>query len=360
MPVSRNYSGGSIIYFENDRGQEIYVLQKGRVVMTQTALDTGEEIKSDVQMGEFFGVKSSLGGYPREETAQALGNTTVLVFKQPEFEALVMKNTRLIMKMLRVFSKQLRDVHRQVREIMKQGAAREPSFELMNVAETYLKGGQYDFAVYAFQKYMDHYPGGRYEARAQEMLQTARKNQPYPIGYPALEPGPAEDYAADLGIGNSMMPAAAAVDDPFALPPEPTETAAPPPAEKGVSDLLFDGLDLYSKEDYAGALKIYESAMSGKSPKNQEEADAFGRCHFEKARALIKLEKLEDATTTLSAYIKKFPTGEYVKDSIYHMGLAAELQGNTERAKTLYMKTATMPPPDNITAEAKKRLEKLG
>ncbi|HNN59117.1 MAG TPA: cyclic nucleotide-binding domain-containing protein, partial [Leptospiraceae bacterium] len=57
MPIARNYNGGSIVYFAGDKGDEVYVLQSGRVLLISTALDTGEEIREDVQIGEFFGVK---------------------------------------------------------------------------------------------------------------------------------------------------------------------------------------------------------------------------------------------------------------------------------------------------------------
>ena len=105
MPVSRVYTGGSIVYFQGDKGDDVYVLQSGRVVLISTAIDSGEEIREEVQVGEFFAVKSSMGRYPREETAQVIGKTTLVVFKLNEFEQFILKNTRLILKMLRVFSK---------------------------------------------------------------------------------------------------------------------------------------------------------------------------------------------------------------------------------------------------------------
>lgn len=347
------------MYFQGDRGDEVYVLQKGRVILISTALDSGEEVKSDVQKGEFFGVKSSLGRYQREETAQVLGPTQVLVFKHDEFEALVLKNTRLIMKMLRVFSKQLRDIHRQVREIMKSGAAREPSFELMNVAECFYRGGNIDHAVYAFQKYEEHYPGGKYAARAQDLLSSARKGQTFPIGYPPLEDLSHEEPSMAQGqVTQAMMPASESLDDPFALnapAAEPVTSSSGP----SISDVFYAGMDAFSKEDFDTALSKYVECLGISRFNDQEEADMFAKAHYEKARAETKLGRSEDATASLSFYLKKYPTGEYVKDSIYQMGLIAEAGGNLDRAKSLFHKVATMPPPDKTTADARKKLEKL-
>ncbi len=357
MPVNRNYSGGSIVYFQGDRGDDVYVLQKGRVILISTALDTGEEIKTDVQKGEFFGVKSSLGHYLREETAQVLGATTLLVFKQQEFEQLVLKNTRLIMKMLKVFSRQLRDVHRQVRDILKTGAAREPSFELMNVAESFFRSGNVDHAVHAFEKYLEHYPGGRYSERARDLIGKARRGERYPLGYPALESVTGGDDSAQSTVREGMRKAEDTLEDPFALNAAPVEA---PAAEPTISEVFYEGMDSFSKGDFADALGKYTACLQFKKLKGSEDADLMSRAHYEKARSEIKLQKLDDATASLSLYLKKYPTGDHVKDSIFQMGVIAEGKGNAERAKSLYHKVATMPPPDQLTAEARKRLEKLG
>ena len=357
MPVNRNYNGGSIVYFQGDRGDDVYVLQKGRVILISTALDNGEEIKTDVQKGEFFGVKSSLGHYLREETAQVLGATTLLVFKQQEFEQLVLKNTRLIMKMLKVFSRQLRDVHRQVRDILKTGAAREPSFELMNVAESFFRSGNVDHAVHAFEKYLEHYAGGRYSERAKDLLGRARRGERYPLGYAALETVSGDPDEGPGSVRDGMLKAADTLEDPFALNAAPVEEHG---SEATIADVFYEGMDAFSKSDFEGALAHYGRCLLFKKLKNSEDAEILGRAHYEKARAEIKLHQLDDATASLSLYLKKYPTGEHVKDSIFQMGVIAEGKGNSERAKSLYHKVATMPPPDQLTAEARKRLEKLG
>ncbi len=80
--------------------------------------ETGEEIKEYIKQGEFFGVKSALGRYPREETAQIIGDTTLLALTIADFEQLVIGNIAVVKKMLRVFSNQLRRIGRAVREVL--------------------------------------------------------------------------------------------------------------------------------------------------------------------------------------------------------------------------------------------------
>jgi CRP-like cAMP-binding protein len=96
----------------------IYILKSGRVFLTYTKVDTGEEVKEEVRQGEFFGVKSALGRYPREETAQNVGETIVVILTLADFERMILRNVNIVRKMLRVFSNQLRRIGKAVRTVL--------------------------------------------------------------------------------------------------------------------------------------------------------------------------------------------------------------------------------------------------
>jgi CRP-like cAMP-binding protein len=108
MPKAIQYSKGSIIYFEGDFSDKIFIMQSGSVLLTGTDIETREPTAEQVKSGEFFGVKSAFGHFAREETATALSQTVVVALTVQEFEILFSKNKTLILKMLRVFSNQLR------------------------------------------------------------------------------------------------------------------------------------------------------------------------------------------------------------------------------------------------------------
>lgn len=361
MPVIKSYNGGSIIYFEGDRAEDIYVLQSGRVVLISTSIDTGEEIREDVQIGEFFGVKSSLGRYPREETAQVIGKTNVIVFKQSEFEQMVMKNTRLIIKMLKVFSKQLREIHRKVRQILKAGTTRDPEYELMNVAESFYRSGNVDHAIYAFERYLTYHPNGTYSNRARDLLTMARKGQTYPHGYVPLESvvvDPVPSNFNDSFMRAASMPASSA-DDPFAFPEDPFVDDSAMPEDRSATEQLSKARDLFGAGDYEGALSHLEELLSRNDLSKKSELEAKAAALFEKGRCQIKMKKLAEATNTLTEYLKTYPSGNYVKQSFFQLGLIAEISGNRERARTFYAKVAQLKPEDDVTAQAKTRLQKI-
>lgn len=360
MPVSRVYTGGSIVYFQGDKGDDVYVLQSGRVVLISTAIDSGEEIREEVAVGEFFAVKSSMGRYPREETAQVIGKTTLVVFKLNEFEQFILKNTRLILKMLRVFSKQLRDIHRQIRNILKADSTRDPAYELMNVAESFFRSGNVDHAAYAFERYLGYYPNGEFASRARDLLQMARKGQMYPMGYPPLESqnsGMEEPLDPSFMV-QSMRPADSLDDDPFAMPADDSFGSEESSGPDGL-ELLEQGKEHFRNGEYEQAAEVYQRAQEITSPHSEAEGAAVAKCLYELGRTQIKMKQVNEASQTFSAYIKQYPTGSAVKPSIFQLGVIAQTAGNKERAASLFKKVVSMNPPDEMTDEAKKRLEAL-
>lgn len=195
----RKYKQGSIIYFEGDKNKEIYILKSGKVILTTTSIESGEEKSEELKAGEFFGVKSSLGHYPREETAQTLADSVVLVMNSEEFEVIMSKNIRLVMKMLRVFSNQLRNLGKNVRQILGDTDLKKPSTELLKLAEYYFQSGKSDYAKFAYSKFLEVFPNDKFGDRAKEMLQLVNTDQPYPGKYMQLD----EDEMA----GDVFMPA---------------------------------------------------------------------------------------------------------------------------------------------------------
>ena len=112
MPKAMQYTKGSVIYFEGDHDDRVFIMQAGAVVLQSTDIETGAPVIEQVKSGEFFGVKSAFGHFGREETATALVPTIADALSVQELEVLFSNNKQLIMKMLRVFSNQLRQIHR--------------------------------------------------------------------------------------------------------------------------------------------------------------------------------------------------------------------------------------------------------
>ncbi|MDR0540431.1 MAG: cyclic nucleotide-binding domain-containing protein [Spirochaetaceae bacterium] len=177
MPKSNPYKQGSIVYFQGDRADKIFVLQSGVVDLCTKNIETGYETHDLVQRGEFFGVKSALGGYPREELASVLADSVIMTFTVPEFEAFARNNTRIVLKMLKVFSKQLREVNKQLSTVTKDEETTTPEEGLFNVAKFYIQRKRLKESEYVLRKYIETYPSGNNiaEAKAQYAKIAAEK-----------------------------------------------------------------------------------------------------------------------------------------------------------------------------------------
>jgi len=157
MPKAMQYTKGSIIYFEGDHDERIFIMQQGAVLLTSTDIESGQPVAEQVKSGEFFGVKSAFGHFKREETATALVPTVAVALTIQEFEILFSNNKPLIMKMLRVFSNQLRQIHKKTESILN-NVQEDQQSGMLAVAKSFYDDEQYRSACDVYLKFLKRYP----------------------------------------------------------------------------------------------------------------------------------------------------------------------------------------------------------
>jgi CRP-like cAMP-binding protein len=173
MPKAMSYTKGSIIYFEGDKDERVYILQKGCVVVTSTDPETNLPVTEQIKTGEFFGVKSSLGHFPREETATAITDSVCICMTLQEFEVLFSNNKPVIMKMLRVFSNQLRAVHKKTEAILNKGQDINQQSGMMSVAQAFFDDESWRSCADVCINYLKRYPTASNKEAVAKMYTTA-------------------------------------------------------------------------------------------------------------------------------------------------------------------------------------------
>lgn len=158
MPKAIQFSRGSIIYFEKDIDERIFILQKGVIVLESTDIENNTQTSEAVHNGEFFGVKSALGHFPREETARVLADSLAVSMTVQEFETLFSGNKQVIMKMLRVFSSQLRQVHKKTESILTNNTSQNQQEGMLSVAKSFYSDEQYRACCDICVKYLTRFP----------------------------------------------------------------------------------------------------------------------------------------------------------------------------------------------------------
>ena len=339
MPKPIQYKATSVIYFRGDMGDKIYILKSGRISLNANDIETGQEIHDQIQTGEFFGVKSAMGKYPREETALVLTDASVIAFTVPEFEELVAKNTRVIMKMLKVFSTQLRRIHAKVSGLISQGADSDPEAGLYRIGEYYLRKKEYAKARYAFNKYLTYYPSGRFHKDANQFAQTA------------------EAYLLKHGSGKG--PAAAG------MTPGPTGSDRGPQSGgsahagggglSGAAQKYYDAVSTFSRQQYTEALAAFKEIAS-----SAEDGEYVVKSLFEIGRCLFAMTQYDAAIKHFTNFVQHYPRSPELKDALYYVGQSYQEKGEAERAKSFYTKILSMEPiEDGLKRKVQKAMRSL-
>jgi tetratricopeptide (TPR) repeat protein len=327
LPKTVRYKANSVVFFHGDADERIYILKSGRVVLRSFDIETGQEMRDMVQTGEFFGVRSALGRYKREEDALVIADTEVIQFTVAEFEQMVSANTRIIIKMLKVFSTQLRRIHSKVSSMMNQQDAIDPEDGLHQSATFYFQNRQFDHATYIWKRYLELYPEGRHVGEIKKQLSRADHGT-----------GPASDGAAS---GASAS--------------KPGGTAGAVRSKAAVSDagrVYFEAESVFANDRFDEAIKLFRQVVDRYSDDDEYVLKArfeLGRCFFEKG----------DYAGTIRHYtqlIQEIPRMPQIGEVLFYIGASYGRSGDKAKAKTLLAKARASAGDD---APLRRKIDKL-
>ena len=128
-----------------------------------------------IKQGEFFGVKSALGHFPREETATVAAGSIAVAFSVAEFEKTFSSNKAVIMKMLKVFSNQLRSSHRKTESILDSSIDTNQMCGLMSVAQSFFTDAQYQACCDVCLKLLTGFPDAPNKNEAAKLFTDAKR-----------------------------------------------------------------------------------------------------------------------------------------------------------------------------------------
>ncbi len=202
MPKAMQYTKGSVIYFEGDHEDRIFIMQSGAVLLSSTDIESGLPVAEQVKAGEFFGVKSALGHFAREETATALVPTIAVALTVQEFETLFSNNKALIMKMLRVFSNQLRQIHKKTESTLN-NITEDQKSGMLAVAKSFYDEEMYRSASDVYLKFLTRYPNSYEKEEVTKLYEDAKLRKEKLEARSGRPRG--SDSAEDTSVSNSSL-----------------------------------------------------------------------------------------------------------------------------------------------------------
>ena len=104
----QSYPKGSVILFEDDPGDSLFVVRDGRVKVVLVADDGREVILGILGVGEHFGELALIDEQPRSAHVIAMEESTLLVLRRDDFRRRVEANPAVAWSLLTELSRRLR------------------------------------------------------------------------------------------------------------------------------------------------------------------------------------------------------------------------------------------------------------
>ena len=113
----RKIAANTVLFVEGDRGEEMYIIQTGRVKISKRIRGV-EKTLATLEKGEFFGEMAILNDKPRSATAETLEDCDMLVIDRKTFEALIRGNSEIAVRFIKRLADRLRETNDQMEALM--------------------------------------------------------------------------------------------------------------------------------------------------------------------------------------------------------------------------------------------------
>lgn len=110
----RTYPKNSVILFEDDPGDALYVVGQGQVKVVLIGEDGREVILSVLGQGEFFGEMALIDDEPRSAHVIAMEDSALIVLRREDFQGILKQSPGIALALLRELSRRLRRVDEKV------------------------------------------------------------------------------------------------------------------------------------------------------------------------------------------------------------------------------------------------------
>jgi CRP-like cAMP-binding protein len=121
----RELRGRQILFREGDRGEEMFIVRRGTMLISKAVTGKVEQVLVRVEPSDFFGEMTLFDGSPRSATAQAETDAELLVLGRDSLQALTENNpsaaAAFFYAMVKVFMERLRRSTQQVAEATRWG-----------------------------------------------------------------------------------------------------------------------------------------------------------------------------------------------------------------------------------------------
>jgi len=323
MPKAITYQSNSVVYFAGDVDERVFLLQTGSIALTSVDIETGDQVTNYIKEGEFFGVKSALGGFPREDNAIVLANSVCLAFQTQEFENFAQSNPRIILQMIKVFSKQLRSIHKKLASMLDIKEDINPEDGLFSVVTAFYNSQHYAAANQVCIRYLQNYPQGKYKQDIVSIVQMSQGMQGHSFGANMNE-------KIDQKIINTSPQTAMSQSQQIANVPN----AVSETPQGNYQSNYSKGCELFKTGNPAEAYKEFQAVIDIPDCP----LDILEDSYIKSGRCLFDMGDYVKALQVLTAFIGKCPKSARIAEALVYLGLCYERMNRKDKAAAFYEK----------------------
>jgi CRP-like cAMP-binding protein len=113
----REFPVGTVVFQEGDVGNEMYVIQSGKVDITKRSRDV-EKVLVTLGPGAFFGEMAIINNKPRSASAVVVEEARLLVIGPKTFDAMIRGNAEIAVRMIKILAQRLQEADEQIENLM--------------------------------------------------------------------------------------------------------------------------------------------------------------------------------------------------------------------------------------------------
>ena len=133
--ITRSYTKSNIILFEEDQGDSLFIIKKGKVKITRLSEEGKEVILSILGEGEFFGEMSLLDGESRSANVIALSDCEVFILKRDNFLSIIKSTPQIAITLLEELAGRIRKSDQQIEYLSLADAENRVAMTILRIAE---------------------------------------------------------------------------------------------------------------------------------------------------------------------------------------------------------------------------------
>ncbi len=113
----KEYPAGTIVFKEGERGNEMFVIQSGKINIAKRSRDV-EKVLVTLVAGDFFGEMAIINQKPRSASAVAVEDSRLLVIGPKTFDSMIRGNTEIAIRMIKILAQRLQEADEQIENLM--------------------------------------------------------------------------------------------------------------------------------------------------------------------------------------------------------------------------------------------------